>query len=345
MSSRNNSAKSYPAIEVHVTRGNLSESVHSVDALVLDSKGELVAGFGNYEKVLTYPRSTIKMIQALYFVESGAFASYGLSAAHLSLACASHNGQKEHTELVLSWLDKIQLQESDLVCGPHIPYDERTAIELIRKDQQPSRRHNNCSGKHSGILSALKKEKIDFHHYGSYDHPLQKKFRQILTETSGQRMDQVPWGMDGCGIPTYAMTLTGMAKCLSFLNLNQPAHQDRHSALKIIRESVLAEPFYIGGTNDFCSDLLAASNGRFIMKAGAEGVYAGVFLEQGYSFALKVRDGNSRASRVAVAKLLLAFQGLTESEFVKLSRHTEPLLKNYNGETIGKIFVPHPLIS
>ncbi len=344
-SHRKNLEKSNPPIEVHVTRGNWTESVHLVDAVILDSKAQVVAGFGEFEKVRTYPRSTIKMIQALYLVESGAYSSLGLTPAHLTLACASHNGEPAHTDLLMSWLEKIQALESDLVCGAHTPYDEKTAQDLIRKGIKPCPRHNNCSGKHAGILSALKKEKIDIRHYGNYDHPLQIKFRKMLTETSGDLLDQAPWGPDGCGIPTYAMTLIGMAKSLSLLNLDPSLPAERSAALKLIRTSVISEPFYLGGTNDFCTDLIAEAGDRMIVKAGAEGVYAGALFEPGYSFALKVRDGNGRASRVAVAKLLSAFQGLSEDEFVKLSRHTEPFVKNYSGETVGKIFVPFPLFS
>ncbi len=337
-------AKAHPAIEVHVTRGNLTESVHLVDAVIVDSKAQPLFGFGAWEKVLTFPRSTIKMIQALPLVESGAYSDYGLTPSHLSLACASHNGEVEHTELVLSWLEQIGLQESDLVCGPQMPYDLSTAHQMIRNEKPFCRRHNNCSGKHAGIVSFLKKEKLPIQNYGNYDHPLQQKFRQILSEVSGESIAQAPWGVDGCAIPTYGMSLLGMAKALSVFLLDQPQPTERQQALKTIRDAVLSQPFYLGGTNDFCTDVIAEAQGRCFVKAGAEGVHGGAIFQSGLAFALKVRDGNSRASKVALSKILQTFQGLSDSQFMKLSRHTETPILNTVGETVGKIFVPAPLI-
>lgn len=342
---RNNLKNSYPPIEVHVTRGNLTESVHIVDAVVLDVDGGTVASFGAGETSLTYPRSAIKMLQAIHFVESGAYTEYGFTESHLSLACASHNGEGPHTDLVLNWLDRIGCVEDDLVCGPHYPYDEKTSRELIRHDLPPKKRHNNCSGKHSSMLSSLRKLRIPHQHYGAYDHELQMDLRKVLSEVSSDDMDQAPWGIDGCGIPTYAMSLKGMAQGMGCLLKEKVLHAERKEACRLIREAVLSQPYYIGGTGDFCSEAMALTNGRLLMKTGAEGVYAGAILEEGLSFGMKVRDGNPRASRVAAGALLKAFQGLTEAEFLRLSSHTQPEVKSWSGETVGKIFVPHLLIS
>lgn len=341
---RNNLKKSDPPIEVHVTRGNLTESVHLVDAVVVDDEGETVVSYGEGETGLTYPRSAVKMLQAISFVESGAYTDFKLGQSHLSLACASHNGETAHTDLVLDWLDRIGCAEDDLICGPHYPYDEKTARDLIRHEASPRKRHNNCSGKHSSMLCTLRQLGIKASHYGSYDHELQIRLRRTLSEVSSDDMDRAPWGVDGCSIPTYAMSLKGMARGMSFLLPEKKMHSERKEACRLIREAVLAQPYFIGGSGDFCSEVMALTNGRLLIKAGAEGVYAGVFLKEGLAFSMKVRDGNPRASRVAAGAILKAFGVLSDDEFMRLSSHTQPEVKSWAGETVGKIFVPHSLI-
>jgi L-asparaginase II len=344
MTFRKTLENSYPPIEVHVTRGNFTESVHLVDAVVVDEHGLAVANFGLGETCVTYPRSAIKMLQAISFVESGAVEAYGLSDRHLSIACASHNGEHAHTNLVMDWLGQMGFAESELVCGPHFPYDEKTARELVRMDQAPQRRHNNCSGKHTSMLTTMKKLGWDSHHYEAYDHDLQIRLRNVLSELSGEDIHRAPWGIDGCGIPTYAMSLGAMARSIGALLPNQALTLERKEACRMIREAVLSQPYFIGGTGDFCSDLMALAQGRLVVKTGAEGVYAGVMLREGLSFSMKVRDGNARASRVAVGALLRAFNGITDHDFLQLSSHTQPPVKNWEGLTVGKIFVPHPLM-
>ncbi len=312
----------------------------------MDERGHIVATYGDGDRMVTYPRSAIKMMQALSFVESGAYHKWDLDQRHLSIACASHNGEPAHTELVMSWLQKIQCQEDDLVCGAHAPYDEVTWKNLLRNNQAPSRRHNNCSGKHTSMLCTMKTLNIDMAHYGSYDHELQVRLRRIVGEVSDENLDRAPWGGDGCGIPTYAMSLHGMAQGFRrFLPDQQDVHVDRQTAIRLVREAVIAQPYFIGGSSDFCSEVMKLTDGRLLVKSGAEGVYAGALLEQGLSFALKVRDGNPRAVRVAASALLRDFKGLRDDEFLRLSHHTQPDVKNWEGQTVGKIFVPHPLMS
>lgn len=341
MSFRNNGKNSYPALEVHVTRGNLTESVHLVDAVLVDESGQTVADFGLGGKALTYPRSAIKMLQAVSFVESGAYEAYGLSEKHLSLSCASHNGEPAHTELVMNWLGQLQFSEDDMVCGPHFPYDETTSRDLIRQGELPKKRHNNCSGKHTSMLSTLKYLGWDHRGYEAYDHDFQVRLRSLLSELMGEEMHKAPWGIDGCGIPTYGTTLAGMARGLRHMIHADHMHAERKEALRIIRKAVLEYPYYVGGTGDFCSDAMKLSQGHLVLKAGAEGVYAGALLDQGLALALKVRDGNPRAARVATGALLLACKALSEEQFLKLSSHTEPPVKNWAGLTVGKIFVPN----
>ncbi len=332
-------AKENSEISVQVTRGNFTESVHLVDAVVVDSKGKIVETFGAAEKVQTSPRSAIKMLQAVSLIESEAFSKFNLTQKHLALACASHNGEKPHTDLVQSWLMQLGFDDQSLVCGPHMPSDESTAHEMIRQGLNPKRCHNNCSGKHSGILSTILQLNLNAKEYGKYDHPIQIRLRKILGELMEVNVDSLPWGIDGCGIPTYSMPLISVAQGMSHLLLDRPISIDRKAAFELIKKAVIAEPFYIAGTNGFCTDIIQKTDGKAIVKTGAEGFYVVVLPEQGLAMAVKARDGQTRASKVATAWLLKRFGGMSESQFLQLSRHTQPEIRNWAGEIVGKIFV------
>ena len=326
-------------LEVHVTRGQTVESRHLVDAVVVDSKGQVVTVYGN-EQALVFPRSSIKMLQAVSLVESGAIEKFSLSQAHLAIASSSHWGDEKHTSLVGAWLNQLSLEIEDLVCHPHEPYDEKTRRQLIRSGQPSNRLHNNCSGKHTGLLCTCLMLKENFKFYEKWDHFIQIRLRKVLSELAGIDMEKAPWGVDGCGIPTYAVPLDSLATAFSALLLDRAWSPDRLAALKAIQAAVITEPHLIAGESAFCTDMIRGSRGKVVVKTGAEGVYCGACLNTGFAFALKVKDGATRASELAAAILLQRLGGLSPEDVVSLARHTRPVIRNWEGEIVGKRFVP-----
>lgn len=324
-------------LEVQVLRGNFTESVHLVDAVVIDADGKTVASFGDANKI-TYPRSSIKMIQAFMLLEAGAFEKFNLTKNEVALACASHNGEPIHVDLVTQWHKKVGLVEDNLVCGAHLPYDTESAHDMIRNNVKPTRYHNNCSGKHSGILCGIMAANRDIKSYDKYDHWAQINLRKVLSNLSGLNLDKAEWGVDGCGIPSYTMSLIGMAKGMSAL-LGKNKSQEWNNAAEIICDSVSAAPYCVSGRNSLCTEVIDVTKGRTIVKAGAEGMYCGVIRDQGLSYTLKVRDGAFRAAEIASAAILQGFSGLTEEESLKLSRYTRPTMKNWVGTEVGKVIV------
>lgn len=319
-------------LEVHVTRGNFVESVHLVDAVIVDEKQQLVESHGHGDSVI-FPRSAIKMIQALALVQSGAFEKYQLSLKELAIACASHHAEPEHTEVIINWLAKLGLTENSLVCSPHWPYHEPTAHSLIEKKLKPHRWHNNCSGKHSGILSTCLHCGDSSLEYAHYDHPAQIRMRKILATLGKVSLESAPWGVDGCGIPTVAMPLSSIAVALS--HFLRPTEEQ-----KIIIQAIQSHPLMIAGQGSYCSQMVAKTKGDVIVKTGAEGVYVGLSRRQGLAIAVKARDGGTRASRVALATLLKRNNAFSEENLVQLKPHIEPEVVNWEGKIVGKIFVP-----
>lgn len=320
---------------VEVTRGPVVESVHNVIVAVVNELGTVTQYWGN-PGFVTMPRSAIKMLQALPFVESGAVEKYSLDEQMIALACSSHRGEKEHLEVLKKWAEKVGFAESQLICGPHLPYHEASAHEYIRKGQKPTAFCNNCAGKHSALITTCLHLGENPEGYEKYEHAAQKRIRQVLTETLRIDHSKVPQGIDGCGMPTYAVPLQQMAVGMStFINPKESSRR-QFAAEKIIH-AVKNHPFFISGTESFATEVIQKTQGRAIIKGGAEGVYCGFLPEKKVAFAVKAGDGAGRAAQVATAAVLLNLGGLTPQEFKDLERFTQPAVTNWKGDVVGQI--------
>lgn len=320
-------------IQVDVTRGQFIESQHSVVAVVVDENGRTVKEYGD-SQLVTSPRSAIKMLQAIPFVASGAADFFKLSDRHICLACASHSGEDDHLSLAENWMDAIRAEENWFRCGGHMPGNDKTMQTWIRLGKVPTPKVNNCSGKHLGMMTTALFKKEEPQGYYKYEHPRQVEIRKILSEVTLCDHNQAKWGVDGCGIPTYAIPLKNMAVGMSYLLKPNKASTDLQNSCKRIMSAIKENPFYIGGSDDFVSSTIERTRGRALIKVGAEGVYCGVLPEKGLAFALKTLDGAFRAADAATAWLL---QSLGEKEAV-----SDNIIKNWRGETVGEVRIRQP---
>jgi L-asparaginase II len=309
--------------------------MHQVMAVIVNENGSVAQYWGN-PNFLTYPRSAIKMLQALPLVESGAADKFNLEAKHIALACASHHGEKDHLQALSQWMEKAGVKESQLACGPHLPYDDKSAHEMIRRGQAPTAICNNCAGKHLGLISTCLHFGEDPAGYEKYEHNAQKRLRKFLTEAIKVDHSKTIHGVDGCGIPTYATSLHSLAVGMSSL-ISQKESATRKAAAIRILDAVKSHPFYVAGSDDFVTAVIQKSQGRSIIKSGAEGVVCGVLPEKRLAFAVKASDGAERAAQVVTASILLQLGGLNEAEFRALSTYTMPEVKNWKGDVVGQM--------
>lgn len=328
------SATRQPII-VEVTRGLVVESVHQVVAVVVNEIGHITHSWGN-PQYLTVPRSAIKMLQALPLIESGAADKFGLEEKHIALACASHRGEKDHLAALASWMDKVHFKEDQFVCGPHWPYHEASAHEMIRRNARPTVFCNNCAGKHAGLITTCLHLGENPAGYEKYEHNVQKRLRQVLTETMKVDHSLVAHGVDGCGILTYAVPLQAVATGMATF-INPKEKPQRKAAAERILRAVQSFPFYVSGSDNFTTDVIEKTQGRAVIKGGAEGVFAGVLPEKRVAFAVKASDGASRAAQEVTAALLLQLGGLSATEFKSLAKHTQPTITNWHGDVVGQI--------
>lgn len=324
-----------PMAEIY--RGDFLESVHLGHAVIARSNGEIVEVFGDPDQIIL-PRSSIKMMQALPLVESGA--ADGLNQQQLALACASHSAELAHVERVSSWLDDLGLDEHALRCGPQASLDKELRHAMIRDGQKPTRVHNNCSGKHAGFLT------LNGHLKGSAeyldpDHPVQLAVKAAIEDMCGE--DSPGYGIDGCSAPNFAVSLAGFANGLArFASLN--ANTAREVAAIKLRNAMMSHPLMVAGKGRACTELMQAAKVKFAAKTGAEGVYAAIIPEMELGIAVKISDGADRAAEIAIAALLVRVGALDEKHPVA-ARYLERPIRNWDGLVTGaERATPHLLV-
>ena len=320
-------------VVIEVTRGPLVESRHEGIAAVVKSDGTVVASWGDIDARIL-PRSANKPIQAMAFVESGAVEKFDLGNEHIALACASHSGEARHVETVRAWLKKVGLSEGDLECGTHPPRLQASIEALVRANSLPTPAFNNCSGKHSGFLTTAVSYGEPTKGYIKYNHPVQRRLREVMTDLCGTDANSFPYGTDGCGIPTLATPLKSLARAMA--NMAEPSRlSNKHAeAAGRIRAAISAEPFMMAGTGRFCTRINTALPGVAQIKTGAEGVFCGMLPTLGLGIAIKMWDGAGRAAEVAMATLLGHLGVLPAGQREEIMH---PPVKNVVGLLVGEM--------
>ncbi len=314
-------------------RGGLVESVHAVHAAVVDADGHVVGRVGDPRRV-TFYRSAAKPIQALPLVEDGVAERFDLTGEELALCCASHGAEPGHVKTAARILEKLGLGEEDLECGPHLPLREEEAHRLLRERGRPGRLHNNCSGKHAGMLALALHHGWETKGYTRPEHPVQRRMLEEVSRWSGLDAAEIGTGTDGCGVVAFAVPLDRMA--YSFARFAAEA-RDRATAPGRIVDAMAAHPWHVAGTGRLCTALMEEAGEALFAKTGAEGVYCAGLPGRGLGVALKVADGARRASGVALVRILDALDALPPGSDGRLERFRRPPVRNTLDEQVGEL--------
>ena len=322
-------------ILVEVTRGSLVESRHSgaIAIAIADAQGHLLLGLGDVGRPV-FPRSAVKALQAIPLVESRAADAFGLSEDELAVACASHSGDPVHLEAARSLLAKAALDESDLACGAHWPVSEAATRELIRARRRPQAIHNNCSGKHAGMLAAAVHLGLDPRGYERPDHPLQVMIARIISETCGVELERARMGIDGCSLPTWALPLGALAQGFARLGTGEGLSPGRANAGQRLVRACFASPVLVAGEERFDTIVLRDLAPTAFVKGGAEGVHCAALPELGLGLALKIDDGAKRAAELALSEVLAAL--LPQARPV-LAKQLAGEVLNWRSISVGRV--------
>ena len=331
-----------------VYRGSEVESVHRGSIAVVDSDGRLLAMVGD-PALRTCLRSAAKPFQAIPLLEYGGVEEFELTGEEIALTAASHGGEPVHVATAAALLRKGEFDEEDLLCAAHLPLDEKSSADLRAAGDAPSVLHNNCSGKHAGMLLATRVMDVPSAEYIEASHPLQQLMRTTLGEFAGVRGEEIAIAIDGCGVPAFYLPRYRAALAyarLMALSIDRYAE----SGAKII-ESMTSHAHFVAGNWSITTPLIDSYDGDLLAKEGAEGFYAialspSLALEAGIAgagsecavgIALKIEDGSMERGRNPAILRLLDLLGLDPGSRTRLQPFADASIRNHAGTMVGKV--------
>lgn len=323
-----------PAI-AELWRGPLIESTHRGALAVVDSRGNSLLRFGNVHQPI-YPRSAIKLLQAIPLVESGAAEALGFGDEELAIASASHSGTERHVDIVRRMLGRVGLAENDLACGGHWPLSETAGRLLAAAGGKPGRLHDNCSGKHAGMLCVACHRGLPPAGYETYDHPAQVRIRDVIAEFAGEMPSPATTGTDGCSLPNYALPLQSLALAFARLATGEGLSPSSSAAARRLVDACRRQPELVAGRGRFDAEIMKLFGplGPYL-KGGAEGVQCLAFPEQGIGVAIKIDDGAGRASEIIAALVLAALARPNAEQEARLGALVDKVQSDRRGNPVG----------
>ncbi len=334
-------ANGYPdnPILVRIWRGDAVESVHRGAWVLVDVAGRIEAGEGAFRHPV-YARSTLKPLQALPLVESGAADRFGFGEPELALSVASHNAESVHVETVERMLRRAGLDSSALRCGAEPPADPEARACLRASGGEPAAVHNNCSGKHAGFLTLARHLGEPIERYLDPTSRVQLHVRRAVGEMCGVEPDAIRTALDGCSAPTFRLPLAALAHAFAKLTnpeLVQDLGAERIAACRRLTSAAGHHPVLLAGRHQrIDTDILRVAGGRLFPKVGAEAVYLVGEKGGGRALALKMDDGDKRGMHRCLVALLGRFGMASEAELCALGAWNDEVLRNRAGLEVGR---------
>lgn len=317
-------------------RGNWVENRHRGAYVIVDADGAVIASGGDAECPV-FPRSAIKSMQALAIFDRHAVDRFHHRSEELALACASHHGEDAHVSNVAQFLSRMGLSEADLECGAHQPTNAEARNALRAAGVEPSALHNNCSGKHSGMLSVALAMGVPTAGYVQRDHDVQRAVRAAVEYVIGEALTEDRCGTDGCSIPTWAAPLRAWARGFARMATGRGLDQVHAAGAQALFDAATGHPHLVAGTGHLDTLVMEAFRGRVMQKGGAEGVQCGAIRDKGWGYALKCDDGNMAASQAMVAALLLRHADPDSDQRAVLEQFARQPTRNVRGTVVGEL--------
>jgi L-asparaginase II len=281
---------------------------------------------------MTYIRSAAKPFQAIPLYEDSVPEVFQLDDSEMAVIMSSHNGEERHVKAVASVLQKSGRSAADLQCGVHTPLGTAVVEKLAALGERPVALHNNCSGKHAGMIAACVNRGWPVQNYLEANHPHQQSILTTLAQWADVPKDQLKFGIDGCSAPNPAMPVFNMARMYATLIASSETIPHR------IVLAFVKHPEMIAGEDRFDTEIMRATHGRVLAKTGAEGVECvAIDGPEPMGMAIKVADGSARAVPVIALAVLEKLQALSPAEIEQLSRYRRVPLHNHRGLETGWI--------
>ncbi len=330
---------------LNLTRGDIVESVHFGSFVIADSHGRILASAGD-PNLVTYPRSSMKPLQVLSFLENSGADAYQLLPEEIAIMCASHSGTDEQVEVIKRLQDKIGVNVENLQCGVHWPIDKETSQAMRDRGEEPNALRHNCSGKHTGMLAYAQMLGLDIDTYLENSHPVQKVILNTVAEMCDLEPQSIPIAMDGCSAPVFGLPLVNFAMGIARLCDTSGLALQRAEACAKVVCAMSSYPEMVAGPGRFDTVLMRATRGKLIAKSGAEG-YVAVGIKQGSLFqdspalgiTLKISDGDHRKKAIdfLTIQILKALDVLEACELEQLSAFADSHIYNWRKIVVGEM--------
>ncbi|MDR0473179.1 MAG: asparaginase [Treponema sp.] len=317
---------------VHEYRGDTLDLIHCGHIAIVDEKSQVVYGSGDPESIVFY-RSASKPIQALPAISCGLNREFSLTDEETVIFSGSHAGEPFHITALESIFSKSGLSEDMLIMKPAVPMNTEANEERIAKGIPRRKMYHNCSGKHAALMLLQRKLGGETEDYWKPGSPVQCEVMRtikILGET-----DNIKAGVDGCGVPVFAIALRNIAA--SFKNLVRPEHIHDESLAQAVESyapQIHRYPLMMAGTGRICTLLNQDQN--IIAKGGANGVYGFALKKEGLGIAFKISDGTDQTWPLMVMGILNALGCLSHETNRRLEELHPGVILNDNGTTVGK---------
>jgi L-asparaginase II len=302
-------------ILAEVVRSGFVESRHHGAAVVLDASGAVTASAGDMTGPI-FPRSANKPLQSVGMLRTGLRPA---DPADLALISGSHYGEPFHVRRARAILHAAGLDEDALRCPADLPLSAPERNAVLRAGGEPAPILMNCSGKHAGMLATCVANGWSLGDYLDAKHPLQVAISAAVADMAGEPIAAT--GVDGCGAPVFAFSLTALARAFLRLVDAAPGTPER-----LVADQMRSHPELVAGTGADDTRLMQAVPG-LLAKGGAEGVVA-VAVPGAGAVAIKIGDG---AMRARTPVLLSALHKLG----VSAPALTEPVLGG--GQPVGEV--------
>lgn len=316
-------------------RAGLVENIHHGLISGVNDQRESIHQIGDQEQFIYY-RSASKPLQAIPVFMAGIVEKYNLTDAEAALFTASQRGERYHLDALESLLKKLPVNEEDLHCAASLPLNQVPRDEAIRNQMEKRRLYHNCGGKHLGFLALCHELGVPTEGYWKIDHPIQQRILNVLAKLAELPAEEVKVGVDGCGVPVFAIPLRNMA--ITYLKLACPdliEDEEMRQAVIKMTDVMNAEPEIVASHNFICTELLRDPN--IVAKGGAQGVYCFGLKKERVAFALKVLSGSEAVWPNIVASILEQINYENKQTIQALQDLHPAVVKNDAGLEVGKI--------
>ena len=275
-------------------RGNIVENVHRGSIAIVSSTGDTVAYLGDIEKQ-TYMRSASKPIQVLPTLLAGLHRRFNLTDEDVAMFNSSHWGSNHHIFVLEEIARKTGLNPDDMIMKPcsstsaSALASKLTDSSKLHPRQGQSKLQHCCSGKHFSLMLLQRELTGKPDGYYLKDSPVQQQIINFISMLSQTPTYKIGLGIDGCGVPVFALPLRSIA--MSYAKLMDPISMSGELR-DIIDYNFSCIHKYPEKINDYGTpSYYINQNPDLIMKDGSRGVICMAIKSMKLGITVKLEDG------------------------------------------------------